>query len=66
MVSSNIPIPVSNMNLEFFIDKKNAIEGLGDDIEMFYMMLGNLEKMSLNKTMKLMVKAYNDRDYKEI
>ena len=54
------------MRIDRCIDKEEAIEVFGNDVGMFYMMLGNLEKMTLNKTMKLMVIAYNDRDYQKM
>ena len=51
------------MKIDLFIDKEDAINRLGNNVEMFYMLLGNLENSSLNQTMEQMVTAYNDRDY---
>ena len=61
-----MPIPVTKMNVDFFIDKKHAIEALGNDVDMFYVMLGNLEKMTMNHVMEQMVAAIDERDYPKI
>ena len=48
------------------IDVNLAINTLGGEPKIFYMMLGNLEDMSLNQTMRDLVQNYNNKDYKEM
>lgn len=48
------------------IDVNLAINTLGGEPQIFYMMLGNLEGMSLNQTMRDLVQNYNNKDYKEM
>ena len=46
------------------IDVDVAIVGLGGEPSIFYMMLANLENMTLKPTMKDIVKQYDDKQYK--
>jgi len=39
---------VQEMDITNPVDVENAIQGLGGEPSIFYMMLGNLESMSLN------------------
>lgn len=48
------------------IDVQCAINTLGGEPNIFYMMLGNLEDMSLNKVMTDMVPQYEAKNYLEI
>ena len=51
------------MDISTPIDVDKAIQGLGGDPNIFYMMLENLEKLALNKTMKDIVAEYDNRNY---
>lgn len=46
------PIPVFDIDITTPIDTKKAIENLGGTPQMFYMMLGKFEEMSLINCMK--------------
>jgi len=48
------------------IDIDLAIVGLGGEPSIFYMMLANLENMTLNPTMRDIVPAYDGRKLKEM
>jgi HPt (histidine-containing phosphotransfer) domain-containing protein len=48
------------------IDIDLAIQGLGGEPQIFYMMLGNLEGMTLNPTMKNIIEPFEKRQYKEM
>jgi hypothetical protein len=45
------------------IDIDLAIQGLGGEPQIFYMMLGNLEGMTLNPTMKNIIEPFEHRKY---
>lgn len=51
-------VRVTDMDISTPIDVDTAIQGLGGDPQIFYMMLGNLENMALNKAMKDIVPAF--------
>ena len=51
------------MSIEKPIDVKIAVKGLGGEMSIFIMMLGNLESMTLNKVLKDMVTAFDNVDY---
>jgi HPt (histidine-containing phosphotransfer) domain-containing protein len=51
------------MNCDSPIDMPDAIEGLGGDESIFFMMLGNLEEMSLNQVLTDIIPAFENRDY---
>jgi HPt (histidine-containing phosphotransfer) domain-containing protein len=48
------------------IDIEAAIQGLGDDPDIFYLMLGNLESMSLNGCLRDIIPVFESRDYDKI
>ena len=48
------------------IDIDLAIQGLGGEPQIFYMMLGNLESMTLNPTMKNIIVPYEQKNYQEM
>ena len=45
------------------IDIDLAIQGLGGQPQIFYMMLGNLENMTLNPTMKNIIVPYEEKNF---
>jgi len=55
----NIDVKVKVFDITTPIDVEEAIVGLGSDPSIFYMMLGNLETMSMNKSLAGMEKAYD-------
>jgi len=59
-------VKVTDMDISTPIDVDTAVQGLGGDPQIFYMMLGNLESLVLNKTMKEIIPQYEQRNYKEI
>ena len=54
------------MDISTPIEIDIAVKGLGGEPSVFYMMLGNLEPMSLNKCVTGMVTAYDNLDYKKL
>ena len=56
-------VKVQQMSIKDPIDVKDAIEGLGGDPNIFYMMLSNLENMSLVGILKDIIPALENRDY---
>lgn len=56
-------IKVQEMDVSTPIDVDKAVQGLGGDPNIFYMMLENLEKLALNKTLKDMVPEYDKANY---
>jgi len=56
-------VKVQKLSIEDPIDVKDAIEGLGGDPNIFYMMLANLENMSLVGILKDIIPALENRDY---
>ena len=48
------------------IDIDLAIQGLGGEPQIFYMMLGNLEGMTLNQTMKNIILPFEQKKYEEM
>jgi hypothetical protein len=59
-------IKVHELNITNPIDAEVAIQGLGGEPMIFYNMLGNLESMSLNSTMKEIISAYEARNFQEM
>jgi len=51
------------MDINTPVDVDKAVQGLGGDANIFQMMLENLEKLALNKTMKDIVAEYDNRNY---
>lgn len=43
-----------------------AVNGLGGDPTVFYMMLSNFESMTLNESMKKIVKPYDENKHEEV
>ena len=56
-------VKVTDMDIATPIDVNTAIQGLGGDPQIFYMMLGNLEDLALNKAMKELVPEYEQKNY---
>jgi hypothetical protein len=54
------------MDIKEPIDFEYAVNGLGGEKEIFYMMLGKLEGMTLDQTMKDIVKEYENKNYLEM
>ena len=48
------------------IDQDEAIQSLGGEPSIFMMMLGQMESMSLNRSMTEIKNAFNENDYKKI
>ena len=59
-------INFKEFSIETPIDIESAVEGFGGEDTIFYMMVDKLESMTLNKIMKDLVPAYENKDYKEI
>mmetsp|Transcript_14670 Transcript_14670/g.24990 ORF Transcript_14670/g.24990 Transcript_14670/m.24990 type:complete len:133 (+) Transcript_14670:28-426(+) len=59
-------IKVQEMDISTPIDVDKAIQGLGGDPNIFYMMLENLEKLALIKTMRELVPEYDNRNFQAI
>ena len=53
------------MDISTPIDVDMAVTGLGGDASIFYMMLANFERMSLNEHVKKMVDAYDKNDHEQ-
>lgn len=53
------------MDITTPIDVKMAVDGLGGDPTIFFMMLGNFESMTLNDHMKNIVKEYDEKNHKK-
>ena len=60
------PIKVLEMDTSTPIDIDVAVNGLGGEPQIFYMMLANLESMTLNEIMKKIVEMYDQRNYLEM
>jgi hypothetical protein len=56
MDPQSLNIKVVHMDVKEPIDFEYAVQGLGGEKEIFYMMLGKLESMTLDQTMKDIVK----------
>ena len=56
-------IRVIEIDISSPVDSKLAINGLGGDPEIFYLMLGNLEGMSLTTTMQNIIAEYDSKNY---
>ena len=54
------------MDISSPIDIDLAIQGLGGEPQIFYMMLGNLESMTLNPTMKDIIVPYEQNKFLEM
>lgn len=59
-------IKVCDLDISTPIDVDTAVNGLGGDPAVYYMMLGSLEDMSLNQCLKDLVEAYDNKDYANI
>ena len=59
-------IKVEDMDISTPIQLKEAIKGLGGEPSIFYMMLGNLEPMTMNATIKGMIPAFDNKDYAQM
>lgn len=59
-------IKVVELDITTPIDAETAIQGLGGTDEIFYMMLENLEGMSLNQCMKDIIPVYDSKQYEQI
>ena len=60
------PIKVLEMDTSSPIDIDLAIQGLGGEPQIFYMMLGNLENMTLNPTMKNIIVPYEEKNFQQM
>ena len=59
-------IKVLEMDTSSPIDIDLAIPGLGGEPQIFYMMLGHLEGMTLNPTMKNIIGPFEQKNYEEM
>ena len=63
MNQSQQTIKLTDLNTDTPIDIEAAVSGLGGDPSIFYMMLGNFEKMTLLDHINKMKDAYDNDDH---
>ena len=54
------------MKIDTPIDINLAVKGLGGELSIFFMMLGQFENMSLLQSMQNLIPAYDNKDYVDL